>query len=301
MNNEQDLPDFASLERPLEAAVKAVLVEPIPEDAIERVKARAKQMAAPAVSASRSLRHARDRRTSRSLIVAFTAAAAVLILVTAGFLLLDYSGSRAFAQMVDKVKAARTVRFTTATRFGKGAEVTGTMYLDGNRARFEQFDGSLVEVGDLDRKQGLLLDMRRKLAQPTEIGADVAEEFANPIEQLRRATADHAEQIGQEILAGRRTQVYRLNKVDLLGIKGRGDMLVWVDVACDLPAKIVIRDRDPKSPAEFRFEEFRWNEPLDQHLFSLSIPDGFQTGVVAKVPSPRKPTHTDLASAENPG
>ena len=133
MNNEHDLTDLGNLEPRLEAAVKAVLASSIPANAIERVKARAKQMAVPAVLAPCSLRYARDRKTFRSRIVAVTVAAALLILVTAGFLAWDYSGNRAFAQMVDKIKAAHTVRCTTAMRIGKGPEVTGAMYLAGNR------------------------------------------------------------------------------------------------------------------------------------------------------------------------
>ena len=48
MNNEQDFRDSEMLESPLPAAINATLAEPIPEDAIERVKARAKQLAKPA-------------------------------------------------------------------------------------------------------------------------------------------------------------------------------------------------------------------------------------------------------------
>lgn len=300
MNDEHHSTDFASLEPPLQAAIQAALAGPIPEDAIERVKTRAKQIAVPSVGPSRSSAHDQPgRRSSRFLIVGVSVAATLLALVTAGFLLLDYSGGRAFAQMVDKVKAARSVRFTTVTRFGRRPEQTGRMYLEDNLMRIEQFDGKLIEVADLKRKQALLLDMERKLAQQIRIGTGAGEELVNPIEQLRGATAEHAEQIGQEILAGRRTQVYRLHQVDLLGIKGRGEMLVWVDVACGLPAKIVIRDRDPKSPTEFRFEAFDWNEPLDLNLFSVSIPDGFQIGVVAKMPSPREPTESSVAPAGN--
>ena len=153
-------------------------------------------------------------------------------------------------------------------------------------------------MGDFDRKKDLFLDMRRKLAKPTKIDANMAREFANPIDQLRRAKSDDAEQIGQEILKGRRTQVYRLHKIDLLGMKVKekeGDeILVWVDVESKLPAKIVIRHLDPKSLMEFRFEEFVWNEPLDARLFSLAIPDGFRTDVVlAEIP--KKPTQAKAA------
>jgi hypothetical protein len=242
MNDEHRFPDFESLEPRLEAAVKLALAGPIPEDAIERVKARARQLAATTVSPSRtSSSYNRGWKASRSIIAGLTAVAALLAIVTGGFLLLNHSGGRAFAQMIEKVKASSSVRFTTATRFGKQPEINGVMYLEGNRMRMEQFDGTLIDVADFDRRLGLLLDMHGKTVQLIEIDADAARRFANPIDQLRRAKSDDAEQIGEEILKGRRTRVYRLRKADLFGITG-AEMLVWVDVESGLPAKIVIRD-----------------------------------------------------------
>ena len=211
-----------------------------------------------------------------------------------GLSLLNYSGGRAFAQMIEKVKAASSVHFNTVWQFGKQREIPGVMYLEGNRMRFEQtVDGVvLVDIGDFDRKEALLLNMQGKQAQQIEVDANMARSYNNPIDQLRLAKSDNAEQIGEELLKGRHTRVYRLRKVELLSIKkgfNKGndetaEMLVWVDVESGLPAKIVIRDTDPKSPMEFRFEEFVWNEPLDASLFSLIIPDGFRVSVVAQIP-----------------
>jgi hypothetical protein len=136
----------------------------------------------------------------------------------------------------------------------------------------------------------LFLDVRRKLAQSAEIDANMARAFANPIDQLRQAQSNDAEPMGEEILRGRRTQIYRLRKVDLLGMKGAGEMLVWVDVDNKLPAKIVVRDSDPKAEMEFRFDDFVWNEPLDAGLFSLSMPDGFRKGIVVVEPPRSEPS-----------
>jgi len=300
MNDELRPPDFESLEPPLEAAVQAALAEPLPEDAIERVKARAKQLAKTSTASLLRMHGSRKRawKASRVVLAGLTAAAALLLIVTGVSLLLDHSAGRAFAQVIEKVKAARSVRLATTTRFGRQREIDGQMYLEGNQLRFEQLDGMLILVGDLDRKQALFLDMHRKLAQSAKIDASEAQQFTNPIDQLRRARSNDAEQIGQELLKGRRTQVYRLRKVDLLGIKGAGEMLVWVDVDSGLPAKIVIRDSDPKAETEFRFDDFVWNEPLDARLFSLSIPDGFQTGIVVLAPHRPEATQPSVRSPD---
>lgn len=256
-----------------------------------------------AVSPSRKSgpRH-RGWSVSRSVIAGLAVATSLLLMVTAGFVLLNYAAGRTFAQMVEEVKAASSVRFATAARFGKQPEIRGVMYLEGHRVRFEQFEGKLVQIGDLDREQALILDTQRKVAQTLAIDAKIARDlvrFADPIEQLRRLKARNAQRIGEEILNGRRTHVYRLREVDLLDIKGgaASETLLWVDAESELPAKIVIRDPDPASLMEFRFEHFAWNEPLERRLFSLVVPDGYRTGVIATMPAPPKP----VAPAANPG
>ena len=285
MNDNHRPADFESLEPSLEAAVKAALAEPIPEDAIERVKSRAKQLAATAVSPSyTSSAHSRRWKASRLLIAGLTAAAALLLMATVGVLLLNYSGSQAFAQMIEKVKAARSVRFTAAVRWGKGREDKGVAYVEGNRSRSEQFNSTVLTVVDLDQKKGLILDMAGKRAQFINIDADWARVADNPIDKLRRVKSDDAKLIRQEMLGGRRTQVYRCRKIATVFCMGDGEMLVWVDAESGLPAKIEVRSTDPKMPMELRLDEFVWNETLDARLFSLAIPDGFRHDVVMETP-----------------
>jgi hypothetical protein len=170
------------------------------------------------------------------------------------------------------------VQVRTSFQFVRQREQTGRMDLEGERLRFEQFYGKLVTVRDLDRGQTLLFDMARKQVREVDRAEGSPDRVVNPIDQLRQAKADDATSIGQERLEGRLTNVYRLDRVDLLGIKGDAEMTLWIDVESELPARIVIRDTDPQHPTEFRFEDFTWNEPLDAELFSLEIPEGFTWG-----------------------
>ena len=298
MNNQPHPHDFENIEPPLDAAVQAVLAEPVPDEAVERVKTRAKQLATKPTLTLPPLRRSdrREWKRSRVILGSFAVAVAFLITVTGVTLWLDRSANRAFAQVIEKVKAARSVRLLTATRFGQQPEIDGQMYLEGNHLRWEQARGILVQVVDLDRKRAVFLDTQRKLAQEVDIDTEVAKAFVNPIDQLRLAQSSDAVPIGAEILRGRRTLVYRLPKVDLLGMKGSGEMLVWVDAESELPAKIVIRDADPKAETEIRFDELVWNEPLDAQLFALSIPNGFQVGTVVATPRRSEPMQTDAVT-----
>ena len=129
----------------------------------------------------------RKWKASRIALVGFAIAAAVLIMVTGATVWLDRSANRAFAQVIEKVKAAHTVRLSTATRFGQSPQIDGQMFLEGNCLRLEQAQGILVQVVDLDRKRAVFLDTRRKFAQEVNIDTEVARAFANPIDQLRSA------------------------------------------------------------------------------------------------------------------
>jgi len=300
MNDNHSPLDFEKLEPPLEAAVQAIRSEPLPEDAIDRVKERAKKLAQPSIVTLPIRNDTHDRRwkTSRPILSGLTIAAALLVIVTGLVMLLDRSAENAFAQVIEKVKAARSVGLTMITRFGHQPEMSAQMFLEGNLMRIEHFEGRLIQVGDLDRKLALFLDVQRKLAQSLDIDTKLTREFANPIDQLRNAKSNDAENIGQEILNGRHTNVYRLRKMDLFGIKGSGEMMVWVDVESELPAKIVFHDPDPKAETEIRFEKFVWNVPLDPQLFSLSIPSGFQKGIIMLPVSQPEPTQPNVQSPD---
>ncbi len=296
MNNDQDFHDSEMLESPLSAAIEATLAEPIPEDAIERVKARAKQLAQPTKTTFAPTIPADSPawRVSRRVRWGVSVAVAMMLLIAGTTLLIDRSANKAFAQVVEKLKSVNSVRLKMFTRFGKQPEVEGQVLFDGNHMRVEQFQGLLIQVADFDQKKLLVLDTKRKLAQSLELDANVAKELINnPIDQLRRAKSDDAVPLGEELLNGRRTQLYRLPKVDLLGIRGSVEALVWVDRESNLPAKILIRDTDPKAATEIRFEGFVWNEPQDAKLFSMNVPNGYQSGEIILPRSTNPPTPTN--------
>jgi hypothetical protein len=173
MSEERHPRDFERLESPLDAAVQATLAGPLPQDAIERVKARAAQLAATHISPSRIADpRRRGWRVPRSIATSLAVAAALLAMVTGFVLFLDYSGGRAFAQMIEKVKSAGSVQFTVTTRFGQNPQRDGRMYLEGNRMRFELVDSALVQVADLERQRSLILNTVDKEFQQVEISSD---------------------------------------------------------------------------------------------------------------------------------
>jgi len=300
MNREYDPFNFEEHEFPLDAAIQAVLAEPLPEDAIQRVKANTRRIDAESAAPMTRTQVGPylGRLSSGGVIAVLTFALGIAVAVLSMTVPIVYSGNQVFARVIERVNGFRSLRCTMVTRMGKHPEVDGKLFLAGNNVRIEQFDGALIQVNDIDQKQTLFLDTQRKLFQVSEITPEMVQEFANPIDQFRDAKPKDAVPIGEELLNGKRTQVYRLSKVDLFGMRGNAEMLVWVDLPTQLPGRIVIRDTDPKSLMEVRFEDFTWNEPIDAELFELKAPDGYQSGEIITTPRPNKSTKPDSKTPE---
>ncbi len=169
-------------------------------------------------------------------------------------------------------------------RWEKGAPSdTSKMYLEENRLRSEHDSGVVIIVPDVNQRTALFLNVRQKLYQSSDLPKQIADRITSPIDHFRRAKPDDAEHIGQEQLDGCLADLCRVRDPDFMGIQRRGEMLIWVDPANSLPTKIVIRG----GKSEQRFESFRWNQDLDDRLFSLKPPADYAEGHVVGFPDPK--------------
>ncbi len=281
----------------LDAAVQAVLAEPVPADAVERVKTKARKLDCRVVSRERqsSQHRAQYLPVARYGGVALAVFGAVIVFT----LLADRTAVWGFADVIQNVEQARSVQLKMTTQLGHGPQTEGRMFIEGDQLRVEQAGGALIHVIDFNQGNALILDTHRKLAQAVNVDEQMIERLSNPIRQLRDAVPDEAQKIGEEYLKDRLTMVYRLRSIELFGMHGKGEMFVWVDRDSELPVKIVIRDPDPKAATEVVFEEFVWNKPLDPQLFSLKVPSGFESGIVMTVP-PQQPPAPTVESLDSP-
>lgn len=60
-----------------------------------------------------------------------------------------------------------------------------------------------------------------------------------------------------------------------------GKLEVWIDNGTRLPQQVSISMLDSFVPVELVFENFKWNEPLDQELFSVVPPSGYSPRKIA--------------------
>ncbi len=226
-------------------------------------------------------------------------AAALLAALVAGWLLLPgRMGGTSFAGVIEKVNQAKSVTCVLKQKTANTVESVRKLYIREDAIRMEMA-GVGIFVFDLKQRKAIDLDERSKTVELPSVEAGVP--IPNPLAQLRKLKQQDAERIGEEMLDGRKVEVYRLKNVDLFEMKFKAkegenlDIKLWVDSRTQLPAKLLVTFPLPPSsgppalpiPLSLEFSDFRWDEKLDPSLFSLEIPKGY-TLPKAKSP-PSKP------------
>lgn len=211
----------------------------------------------------------------------FTAAAGLLLAFLA--VTLSTREAAAFAEVLENVKDAETVTFTNLQQIGTQPALPVKWSVKADKYRME-FPGGMAVVADLGAKRGLQLDPARKEAQVLTAHADAG--TGNIVEDLRKVKPEDVEPAGEQQHEGRTVRVYRSNKVVLLGMKGAETTLL-VDPETDLPVRIVVIAQKAGEPigdtgktasgVTLTFEDFDWNAPLADALFSLDVPPGYTT------------------------
>ncbi len=218
-------------------------------------------------------------------------AAAVAAVVLVGVLwLLDRTATLTFAQVVENIRNAKSVTFTMTSRLpahpnvqGAPAELEEKMSIQGDRIRVE-IPGAAI-IGDLREGSGLELNLNEKIAAKYTFDVNDktlrAEMFQNPVERLRNLKEEikgNFEQLADEELEGRKCQVYRVKArpKDALGLVP-DQFKLWVDVKTGFPVKIQAADENQS----LVYDHFQWDRPLDEKLFSLEVPEGYQLREVA--------------------
>jgi WD40 repeat protein len=97
----------------------------------------------------------------------------------------------------------------------------------------------------------------------------------DPIDQLRNLkedAKDHAKSLGDEEVGGRKCHVYQIKGLAKSSWIGGNQFTLWADVKTGLPVKIHAGDEH----TSLTFEDFKWNEPIKEEMFSLEIPKDYR-------------------------
>jgi outer membrane lipoprotein-sorting protein len=265
----------------LERATEAMRAAPIPPGPPPGVVA-ATLETLNAATVSPDIIRLRERRKTLFRIVRYSGVAAAVLAILAGALwLIDRNASVSLAQVVDNVQQAKSVSFVLKQKLGNQPELESRMFIKGDFLRYElngpaPLGTMLIMIVNTNERAGLQLDVTRKIATKIDLeGRIPAEELRDPIERLRNLKAnnkDNVVRLGEEELDGRKCQVYQ--------IKGRGkeatllvpgEFKLWVDAKSGWPVRIQAAD----AKTSLTYEQFKWDEPLREELFSLKVPQGY--------------------------
>jgi outer membrane lipoprotein-sorting protein len=221
----------------------------------------------------------------------FTAAAIALTAVVGWMLFQGGSSNVAFADMIEKVKAASSVQFilrhVPRKDLGEGIHKYS---IQGDHFRLDYPDlpvyNADVYIVDAKAKKKLALYPSRKIAQPGTLSDDELKAITF-IDQLSHLVPESAKQLADEMVDGRRTLVYEVDQLDGINFhllkNFQGRMKFWIDPESKLPVKMVAKvsafrgKGTPDIPYDsmLTYEKFEWNKPLDVSLFSMEIPEGY--------------------------
>lgn len=210
------------------------------------------------------------------------AAIALMVIAMGSLLLVPQNVSYGFEDVLDNIKKSKAVIFTNKQRFGNQPEFEFTWHVQGERIRME-YPEVMVQIADFEKKKGIQLNRSTKTAKLLEITKGTAKVFANPLQQVSQVKSKSAKKIAREKIGQNDVDVYLVEKIDFMGIKGKGEMKLWVDPKTQLPVRIRIgvntrqgaKETDRPFDTQLSLENFSWHDSLDESLFDLEVPKGY--------------------------
>lgn len=186
--------------------------------------------------------------------------------------------NQAFAAMLDEVKLVHSMQCRGSVT---GADLSSTMKIyakDPGRLRQETMvkhtEQTIQMVMVMNFPEGKTLTLTPQGKQAVLIDMPKTPESFNQqnvVEQFRQLDEKNSRFVGEEKLDGRKTLVYEVTQMDM---KGK----LWLDPQSKLPVRMVWRMPSPLNDQEMEMtmDQFEWDVALDDALFSLEIPDGYQ-------------------------
>lgn len=302
-NSQNDTPD---LEPQLESAIWSVLAQSVDANAIERVKARAKALQTessppsagvtslpirvPAPSAVREMHPANAKQLpvpflSRSLVMKCLSTAAAIAVVVAGSFLL-HSSQSAFGEVIKQLREARSFSYTTQiyTEGKTKPIVTRTMVAEDGRQR-QEHEGGTISIMDKNSRIRITLINATKTALVSEpVDVDPRLPLRHPLDWMDalKAHGDKPdEKIGRKELDGHTVEGFVVKQE-------QATYTVWIDtkskeliqIEWEMPVK-------GSTITKIVRNDFRFNEKLDDSLFSFEAPEGFKVQNQGKLALPK--------------
>lgn len=272
------------LDPQLETAVRSILAKSLDQEAISRIKQRASDLHSASCPPPQS--SARGSSLSKRFLMKCLTTVTGILLVAASLLLWQPSGTSAYGEAIKQLCEARSFSFLTRIYVEGQTDpiVSKTLVAQDGRQR-QEHAGGVITILDSSSRIRLTLIPLSKTALVTEPAPVLPEHsMKHPLEWLEKLKmhGDKADkQLGKKVLEGRNVEGFEVQQ-------GQATYTVWVDpqtktlvqVESDMPVKGSSIKKSVQS-------EFRFNEKLDESLFSFSVPQGYRAqkqGGIPQVP-----------------
>jgi outer membrane lipoprotein-sorting protein len=212
-------------------------------------------------------------RIAASLLIVGTLAAIAFYLTS------PLGSSMAFADVLQQVRELRSARFTgtiTLTAPGQPARTTTTDTIVAEPARMRitmQGDPGtrMITIVDYQAHKMLMLNVERKQAELWDLTDFPARKVSpNPLEDLKNMHDKDGVSIGDKVIGGRRAKGFKV-------VTGGRETTIWADADTHLPVQIDMHTQTGDSPSvTVTTTNFRWDRTVDESLFSLTPPAGYE-------------------------
>ena len=222
----------------------------------------------------KSQRQPEYRRITMRRVTVFAASLLLVAALAAVMTSLNFHEGSAFARMREQVNSARTVVFTThiAMRNVHQGMETKTMLLEPDWVREEMFEGKerhvTVLIFNLKERKSLSLTPSTKKARLRTLDPE-SPPPKNIVEEIREMRESSAELLGTEKIDGKEANKYRCNRPT-------GHYLIWLAKDSELPVKVEMSESAGSPELTITMTDFQWNVPLDESLFTLDVPKGYE-------------------------
>ncbi len=206
-----------------------------------------------------------------------------------GFIwLIDRTATLTFAQVVENIRNAKSVQFVVTTKwrdktkshvYGNApGELELKIAIQRDTIRTEV--AGMTSIDNLKERKGITLHPIGMVAEKEDFSGnkplppEVRENIVGQFRNLREEIKGNFQPLPDEDVAGRRCQVFQVKSRP----KNAANWLIpsefklWVDAKTGLPVKIEASDERVSAV----YDHFVWDQPLDEKLFSLEVPEGYR-------------------------
>lgn len=252
--NSTFLANHDDLEPQLESAVWAVLSEPLPTDAIARVKTKALAIEEkPGSKIGSSSRITAWRRPWMQV-----ASLAACILLVLGATMLLPSSSKAFSQVISNIRKLATAKFTIEN-LGPSNLIAVASVIAPDRLRLDfQAPGQPVNITNGAAGELIAFDLNSNQVSVNEIPKSNSN--FDILKLLQKPDVNAVLSKDENTAHG--TQLY-----DIFNGQGK----VWVDIETQLPKRIEMTPPSGTGATRLIYRDFEWNVPLEDSLFAMPV------------------------------